>query len=60
MSIEVHIRVKESDWKSESDLAFFIAHEIENSIPKNINIQILVFPVEDKENKMQLLHKLGD
>lgn len=55
MAIEIHIRVRESDWNSENDLAFFIAHEVENSIPKNINIPILVFPVEDKENEMKPL-----
>lgn len=59
MAIEIHIRVKESDWDSEHELANQLAEEIQDHviIPNNVNIKILVFPVEDKENEMESLIK---
>jgi len=62
MAIQIHIRVKETDWESENELAYLIADGIEAFIKANVdipnvNIPILVLPVEDKGNEMEPLIK---
>jgi len=62
MAIQIHIRVKETDWESENELAYLIADGIvafikENVDIPNVNIPILVLPVEDKGNEMEPLIK---
>ena len=62
MAIQIHIRVKETDWESENELAYLIADGVKAFIEKNvdipnINIPILVLPVEDKGNEMEPLIK---
>jgi hypothetical protein len=62
MAIQIHIRVKETDWESENELAYLIADGIQAFITENVdipnvNIPILVLPVEDKGNEMEPLIK---
>ena len=62
MAIEIHIRVRDTDWDSENELAYLIADKIQTSIIDNVNIPnvnipVLVLPVEDKENEMEPLIK---
>jgi len=57
MSIEIHIRVRESDWDLEHELAELIADKIENMIPNSVNISIFVIPVEDPAHEMPSLIK---
>ncbi len=57
MAIEIHIRVRDYDWDSESNLAYEIADKIQTLITNDVNIPILVIPVEDPENEMQSLIK---
>lgn len=57
MSIEIHVRVRESDWDLEHELAELIADKIESIIPNSVNISILVVPVEDPEREMSPLIK---
>lgn len=52
MAIQIHIRVRESDWDLEHELAELIAEKIESIIPNSVNIPIFVIPVEDPENEM--------
>lgn len=57
MSIEIHIRVRDSDWDLEHELAESIAERIKGIIPDNVNISTLVIPVEDPEHEMPPLIK---
>lgn len=62
MAIEIHIRVRDTDWDSENELAYLIADKIQTSIISNVdipnvNIPVLVLPVEDKGNEMEPLVK---
>jgi hypothetical protein len=57
MSIEIHIRVRESDWDLEHELAELIAEKIESIIPNSVNISTFVIPVEDPGNEMPPLIK---
>lgn len=57
MAIEIHIRVRESDWDSEHEFAELIADKIKTLITEDVNIPILVIPVEDPENEMAPLMK---
>lgn len=57
MAIEIHIRVRESDWETESEIANLIADQIETLVTENFNIPILVIPVEDPEREMVPLIK---
>ncbi len=57
MAIEIHIRVKDSDWNMENELAYTIADKIRTFITDKVNIPILVVPVEDPENEMVPLTK---
>ena len=62
MAIEIHIRVRDTDWDSENELAYLIADKIQTSIIDNVdipnvNIPVLVIPVEDPENEMEPLVK---
>lgn len=57
MAIQIHVRVKDSDWDSEHELAELIADKIEALIPIGINISVLVIPVEDQGNEMEPLTK---
>ena len=57
MSIEIHIRVRESDWDLEHELAELIAEKIENIIPNSVNISTFVIPVEDPGREMPPLIK---
>ncbi len=57
MSIEIHIRVRDSDWDIEHELAELIADKVEHIIPNNVDIPILVVPVEDPEHEMTPLIK---
>ena len=57
MAIEIHIRVRDYDWESEHELAYTIADKIQTLITNNVNIPILVIPVEDPENEMVPLTK---
>lgn len=57
MSIEIHIRVRDSDWDLEHELAELIAEKIESIIPNNVNISPFVIPVEDPEREMPPLIK---
>ncbi len=62
MAIQIHIRVKENDWESENGLAYLIADGIQAFIKENVgipnvNIPVLVLPVEDKGNEMEPLIK---
>lgn len=57
MAIEIHIRVRNSDWNTENELAYTIADKIQTFIPENVNIPILVIPVDDPENEMVPLFK---
>lgn len=52
MAIEIHIRVRDYDWNFEEEFARSIADKIQTFIPENINIPVLVIPVEDPENEM--------
>lgn len=54
MAIQIHIRVKESDWDSEHELAELIAEVINIYTSEHmINVPVLVLPVEDPENEME-------
>ena len=53
MAIEIHIRVKESDWNSEHQMADYIAGRLAEIIPPDTNIPILVLPVDDPEDEME-------
>lgn len=55
MAIQIHIRVRESDWNSEHELAELISDKIEDLIPEGFNIPILVIPVDDPGNEMESL-----
>lgn len=57
MSIEIHIRVRESDWDLEHELAELIAEKIENIIPNSVNISTFIIPVEDPQHEMPPLIK---
>lgn len=57
MAIEIHIRVRESDWEAESEIANIIADQIKTFVTGNFNIPILVIPVEDPEREMVPLIK---
>lgn len=57
MAIEIHIRVRDSDWESENELAYTIANQIKTFITENFNIPILVIPVEDPAKEMEPLIK---
>ncbi len=57
MAIQIHVRVRDSDWDSEHELAELIADKIEALIPIGINIPVLVIPVEDRGNEMEPLTK---
>lgn len=58
MAIEIHIRVRYSDWDSEHELAQTIADEINTfTLKNNVNIPVLIIPVEDPENEMVPLIK---
>ncbi len=57
MAIQIHIRVRESDWDSEHEFAELIGDNIKTFIPKGINIPILIVPVEDPSNEMEPLTK---
>ncbi len=57
MSIEIHIRVRDSDWDLEHELAELIAEKIENIIPNTVNISTFIIPVEDPEHEMPPLIK---
>lgn len=57
MAIQIHIRVRDYDWDSEHELAETIADQIKTFITENLNIPILVIPVEDPENEMEPLVK---
>jgi len=59
MSIEIHIRVRDSDWDLEHELAELIAEKIESIIPNNVNISTFVIPVEDPEHEMPSLETMG-
>lgn len=54
MAIEIHIRVKETDWDQEYELAQLIADEIDTfTVKHRINVPTLIIPVEDPENEME-------
>lgn len=62
MAIEIHIRVRDTDWDRDSIVAYLIAEEINNivaekseSLEMELNIPVLVLPVEDPENEMEPL-----
>ena len=58
MAIEIHIRVRYLDWDSEHELAQTIADEINTfTLKNNVNIPVLIIPVEDPENEMEPLIK---
>jgi hypothetical protein len=58
MAIQIQIRIKESDWDSEYELAQTMADEINAIISEyNVNIPVLIVPVEDPENEMEPLIK---
>lgn len=57
MAIQIHIRVRDSDWDNEHKFAELIADQIQTFITENVNIPVLVFPVEDPENEMESLTK---
>ena len=58
MAIEIHIRVRDYDWDSEHELAQTIADEIDTfTLKNNVNIPVLIIPVEDPENEMKPLIK---
>ncbi len=57
MSIEIHIRVRDSDWHIEHELAELIAEKIESIIPNSVNISTFIIPVEDPEHEMPPLIK---
>ena len=57
MAIEIHIRVRDSDWNTENELAYAIADKIQTLITDNVNIPVLVIPVEDPEHEMEPLIK---
>ncbi len=57
MAIEIHIRVRDSDWNMENGLAYAIADKIQTIITEDVNIPVLVIPVEDPENEMEPLTK---
>lgn len=57
MAIQIQIRVRDSDWDSENELAYEIANKIQTLITKNISVPVLVVPVEDPENEMEPLIK---
>ncbi len=64
MAIQIHIRVRDTDWESDSIVASLLAEEINyiieeksESLEMKLNIPVLVFPVEDPENEMEPLVK---
>lgn len=57
MSIEIHIRVRDSDWDIEHELAELIAEKIESIIPNSVNISTFIIPVEDPQHEMPPLIK---
>lgn len=58
MAIQIHIRVKDTDWEQEQELAQMIADEIDTFTSKHhINVPVLIIPVEDPENEMETLLK---
>lgn len=57
MAIEIHVRVRDTDWNMENDLAYAIADKIKTLLTEDVNIPILVLPVEDPENEMVPLSK---
>lgn len=57
MAIQIHIRVRDSDWDNEHEFVELIADQIQTFITENVNIPVLVFPVEDPENEMESLTK---
>ena len=56
MAIQIQIRVRDSDWDLEKELANYIAGRLEEIIPPNTNIPILVLPVEDPGNEMEPIY----
>ncbi len=58
MAIEIHIRVRYSEWDSEHELAQTIADEIDTfTLKHKVNVPVLIIPVEDPENEMKPLIK---
>ena len=57
MAIEIHIRVRDRDWNMENEFAYAIADKIQTIITEDVNIPVLVIPVEDPENEMVPLTK---
>lgn len=57
MAIEIHIRVRDRDWNMENELAYALADKIQTIITEDVNIPVLVIPVEDPENEMVPLTK---
>ena len=57
MAIEIHIRVRDRDWNMENEFAYAIADKIQTIITEDVNIPVLVIPVEDPENEMVPLVK---
>jgi len=57
MAIQIHIRVRDYDWDSEHELAYTIADKIQTFITDNINVPVLVIPVEDPGHEMEPLIK---
>ncbi len=55
MAIEIYIRVRDSDWNTENELAYALADKIQTLIADDVNIPVLVIPVEDPENEMEPL-----
>ena len=55
MAIQIHIRVRDTDWDSENELAYLIADKIQTLVTNNISIPVLVLPVEDPGNEMEPL-----
>ena len=57
MAIEIHIRVRDRDWDIENEFAYVLADKIQTLITKDVNIPVLVIPVEDPGNEMVPLIK---
>ena len=57
MAIEIYIRVRDRDWNIENEFAYVLADKIQTFIAKDVNIPVLVIPVEDPENEMVPLTK---
>ncbi len=57
MAIQIHIRIKDSDWDQEHEIAEQLADDINNLIPSELNIPVLVLPVEDQADEMEDLFK---